>query len=185
MLTDLQERKLTHFFGLLDLDKDGSLQIEDFSEIAERLQQEFGYAEGSKEHKFVVDAAVRFFHKLLAEMSKGNQVILMSEWLEFFDAQFISNDNDDLLEEYSEFMIGFLFDLFDENHDGYIDVEEYADMFMIYGIDIRYSAKAFIDLDLNKDGRLSRNELIHAFENFITSDIADVKGNWIFGNWDT
>jgi len=75
-------------------------------------------------------------------------------------------------------------DLFDDNHDGYISTDEYVDMFVVYGIDIKYSAKSFIKLDINRDDRLSRNELLHAFETFLLSNEPNQPGNWIFGNWE-
>lgn len=184
MLSDFQRKKLTHFFQLLDLDKNDILQLEDFSDIAERLCIEFSYDQGSKEQKFLVDRCVNFFHKLLGDIKhEGYQVISLEEWLKYMAVEFIENRNTDALDEFSEFMIGFLFDMFDENNDGYISAEEYADLFVVYGIDIKYSAKAFINIDINKDDRLARNELLFAFETFLTSDDATMKGNWLFGDW--
>ncbi len=185
MLSNFQTRKLTHFFKLLDQNDDGCLQLEDFSDIAERLRMEFAYAYNSKEDKFNVDRCVNFFHKLLTNISHHDkQKISLEEWLSFLDKSLVSNPDMEALEEFTEFMVGFFFDLFDENKDGYISAEEYADLFLIYHIDIKYSAKSFINLDINKDGRLSRNELIFAFETFIVSDDPKQKGNWIFGDWD-
>lgn len=185
MLSEFQTRKLTYFFGLLDLNKNGFLQLSDFTEISERIRQKLDYNDASSEHKFLVDTSVRFFHRLLADIPHAdNQVIKLQEWLEFFDAEIISSREEDVLDEYVEMIIGFLFDLFDDNHDGYISVEEYADIFLIYGIDIKYSAKAFIKLDLNQDDKLSRYELLHAVETFLTSDEREEKGNWVFGNWE-
>ncbi len=85
------------------------------------------------------------FHALLLEIPhKDNQKISQDEWVTFVSEQVIAQGNEDVLEEFQEFIIGFLFDLFDDNHDGYISTDEYVDMFVVYGIDIKYSAKSFI-----------------------------------------
>ncbi len=187
MLTEFQKKKLTHFFRLLDQDGNGCLQLEDFSDIAERLRMEFGFSYESKENKFLVDRCVNFFHKFLTNIKHSEgQTISLQEWLEYADKRLVApgEENEVNLDEFVEFMVGFFFDLFDENHDGYISTDEYADLFLIYKIDIKYSAKSFINLDINKDGRLSRTELLYAFETFVTSDDPKLKGNWIFGQWD-
>lgn len=184
MLSDFQKQKLTYFFRLLDLNKNGYLRLDDFSEISEKAREKLGYDTGSKEHKFLADRSVRFFHRLLGDIPHAdNQAIQLEEWLMFF-GQLISSEDEEQLDEYTELIIGFLFDLFDDNHDGFISVEEYADIFFMYGIDIKYSAKAFINLDVNQDDRLSRYELMHAVETFLTSDNQADRGNWIFGNWE-
>ena len=185
MLSPFQEQKLNYFFGLLDLNKNGYLQLSDFTEISEKIRLKMGYEDRSQEHKFLVDKSVKFFHRLLTDIPHSdNQVIKQQEWLDFFDREIVSSGEEEVLDEYVEMIIGFLFDLFDDNHDGYISVEEYADIFLIYGIDIKYSARAFINLDLNQDDKLSRSELLHAVETFLTSDNQSEKGNWIFGNWE-
>lgn len=184
MLTEFQRHKLTHFFRLLDLDKNDILELDDFSDIAVDLSQELGYAFEGPEHKFLVDRCVGFYYMLLDEIPhKGNQVIILEEWLSFFDANVVNNTDQDFFDTFTEFMIGFFFDVFDENNDGYISDGEYADLFLVYNIDIKYSGKSFVNLDANKDGRLSRNELIFAFETYVSSDDPNEKGNWIFGDW--
>ena len=185
MLSDVQKKKIVHFFELLDSHKNGFLQAEDFSEIAERIRMGLGYEAGGEKHVFLAKKSAKFFHTLLNAISHENkQVISQQEWIDFIDKKIINNDDEEYKEEFEEFIIGFLFDLFDDNHDGYISTDEYVDMFVVYGIDIKYSAKAFLKLDLNKDDKLSRNELLHSFEMFLVSDDANQQGNWIFGNWE-
>ena len=122
MISDIQRHKLTHFFRLLDLDKNDILELEDFSEIAETLSQELGHAYEGPEHKFLVDRCVGFYYTLLSEIPHaGHQVIVLEEWLKFFDENVINNRDQDFFDNFTEFMIGFFFDVFDENKDGYIN----------------------------------------------------------------
>lgn len=184
MLSDFQQQKLLYLFRLLDLNNHGYLELGSFSDICERIREKLEFETGSKEHKFLADRSVKFFHRLLGDIPHDdNQTIKPGEWLLFFD-RLISTHDEEEIDEYTELIMGFLFDLFDDNNDGYISAEEYADLFLIYGIDTKYSVKAFINLDLNEDGRLSRYELLHALETFLTSQDPTQKGNWIFGNWE-
>lgn len=184
MISDFQKRKLTHFFYLLDVNKNDYLQLEDFSIISDNLIFNLDYEEGSKEHKFIADKSVAMFYRFSADISGTGKNITLKEWLDFFDQKIIAQRDKELLEEYVELIIGFLFDLFDANHDGYISIEEYTDIFMAYGIDIKYAAKAFVNLDINQDDRLSKSEILYAVETFLISNDPNERGNWIFGNWD-
>jgi Ca2+-binding EF-hand superfamily protein len=184
MLTNFQSKKLTYFFGLYDLNKNDYLQLEDFTDIAEKLCEKLEYQPDSKHYKKLVEKTVGLFYKLMKDIPHGdNQFILLDDWLRFFDTQVIGPKNEEMLEEYAELIIGYLFDLFDDNNDGYISLEEYKGVFEIYGIDQHYLEKSFLNLDLNNDRKLSRYELIRSVETFLTSDDALMKGNWIFGNW--
>jgi Ca2+-binding EF-hand superfamily protein len=184
MLSEFQKTKLTYFFGLYDLNKNGYLHLEDFTGIAEKLCEKMEYKSGSRHHEFLVRKTVALFYRLLNDIPHPEQqVIHLEEWLDFFEKAILKAGKEENLEEYIEIIIGYLFDLFDENNDGYISVEEYKKVFEIYGIDIEYVDKAFDNLDLNKDYRLSRYELFHAVETFLISDDPLEKGNWIFGNW--
>lgn len=186
MLTEFQEKKLKYFFDILDGNRNGFLQIDDFQEMAESLAVNLGHDFESEDYLYIVEKCVGFFHRLLRDISNSkNQTITPEGWISFFDEKIIAPFDEELLDDYVDLIIGFLFDLFDKNNDGYISIEEYSDLFMTYGIDIKYSAKSFVNLDVNGDQRLSKNELNHAAETFLTSDDPLQKGNWIFGNWDT
>lgn len=185
MVTAFQRKKLEHFFNLLDSHKNGFLQVEDFSEIAERIRLGLGYDPGTPKHKFLAEKSTKFFHTLLAEAPhQGSHEINLEEWINYLDTKIINGNDVEKLEEFGEFIIGFIFDMFDDNHDGYISTDEYVDMFVVYNIDIKYSAKSFLKLDINKDDRLSRKELIYAVEVFLTSDDPSQPGNWVFGKWE-
>lgn len=186
MLSEFQKKKLTYFFGLYDLNKNGYLQLEDFTDIAEKLCEKLEYQPDSKHYKRLVDKTVGLFYKLLKDIPHGDeQIIYQQDWVLFFEKKIIDTENEEMLEEYAELIIGYLFDLFDDNNDGFISLSEYKGVFEIYGIDQSYLEKSFLNLDLNNDQKLSRYELIRSVETFLTSDDPLMKGNWIFGNWFT
>ena len=86
MLSDVQKKKIVHFFELLDSHKNGFLQAEDFSEIAERIRMGLGYEAGGEKHVFLAKKSAKFFHTLLNAISHENkQVISQQEWIDFID----------------------------------------------------------------------------------------------------
>ncbi|MFT4737416.1 MAG: Ca2+-binding EF-hand superfamily protein [Paraglaciecola sp.] len=184
MLSDFQRNKLAYFFSLYDLNNNDFLQLDDFTDIADRLCEKLQYQSASKHHEFLVRKTVALFHRLLTDIPhKDEQRIYLDQWLKFFEEKVLKSGKEDFLDDYVELIIGYIFDLFDENNDGYISLDEYKQVFDIYGIDVTYVDKAFDNLDLNRDMRLSRYELIRSVETFLLSDDPLDKGNWIFGNW--
>ena len=87
----------------------------------------------------------------------------------------------EIVEKYRQLIYSFLFDVFDDNNDGYISKEEYAEVYQIYGIDDAEIEEAFASIDVFVDDRLSKYELINAIEVFLTSNDPKDRGNLIFG----
>lgn len=184
MLTSFQSVKMTYLFKMLDINGNGALQLDDFAELSEKVREKLGYEEGEKEHIAIVQKSVRFFHKLLRDIpNPGDQTISLDEWLKFFGEEVASFEDEDTVDEWVDLLLAFVFGMFDENHDGYISLKEYSDLFEIFGRDHTFSKVAFNKIDANKDGKLSRYELIPAVETFLTSDNELEFGNWVFGNW--
>lgn len=184
MLTPFQSAKLSYLFRLLDYNDNGLLQLNDFAELSEKVREKLNYEEGEKEHQAIVQKSVKFFHKLLRDIpNPGYQMISPQEWLKFFEEEVTSFEDEDAVDEWVDLLLAFIFGMFDENHDGYISLEEYQDLFSIFGKDEGFSKEAFDKIDVNADGRLSRYELIPAVETFLTSDDPNEAGNWVFGNW--
>ena len=184
MPSEFQSKKLKYFFHILDLNRNGAIQLDDFSEMAEHVRQIMGYEEGSKEHKRITDKATRFYHSLVRDISPSNrQEIVMEEWIAFFENVVIRDE--DALDEYKEMIFTFMFDFFDQNRDGFISRKEYEDFYQIFGIDDQYLDKAFQKLDNSNSYKLSRYDLMSAVEEFFASTDDSVSGNWVFGNWNS
>jgi len=183
MATAFQKEKLTYFFDIMDLNGNGSIQMDDFSEMAEEVREMMNFEEGSKEHKRVTDKATRFFHALVKDIDpKDKQEITKEEWLAFFDLEVMPEE---MLVEYKEIVFNFMFDFFDQNRDGYISRKEYEDFYKIFGIDTKFLDEAFPKLDSSNSYKLHRYDVMDAVEDFFISDNKDQAGNWIFGNWES
>ncbi len=177
-MTDVQKQKVLHFFNVLDHNGNGILQEDDFSEIGDSLANQMGHAGNSRERLALKIKAHSLFLQILEDLEKIEAELTPPEWLKFYK-DFILTEYNDYISESSDY----LFSLFDQNDDGYIDEHEYMDMFRAYGLYMTHAKKAFDLLDLNDDGRISRQEMVKAFRDFFFSSDPDAPGNWIFGDW--
>jgi Ca2+-binding EF-hand superfamily protein len=185
MLSELRRKKFTYFFDLLDFDRNGQLEFNDFSDLAEKVRSSLEYDEGSREHKNIADKSVHLFHQLLSDISPvKSQSISKSEWTSFFEEHLGGVIDEDVLSTYQELMYQHIFDFFDHNHDGFITQDEYQLFFEIFGASKDHLDKCFNKLDSNGDNKVSRYEMLTAIEDFLTSDDHASPGNWTFGNWE-
>jgi len=177
-MTEVQQHKLLHFFHVLDHDGNGILEEEDFTLLADSICDRIGHAKQSRERLALKVRAYGLFLSILGDLDKQQATISSEEWLMFFDTYVLARSND-----YIYRASGYLFSLFDQDGDGYIDQNEYLDMFKAYGLYTANVMIAFDKLDLNGDKRISNQELIKAFSEFFLSSDPEAPGNWIFGDW--
>lgn len=184
MLTEIQEKKLTHYFKVLDFDNNELIEKDDFISIGENLCILWGFKPGSEQHVEYISKCenlwVSFRQFINQEIEESAN---LDEWLEFADKGIV-NGSDELYEKHVNQFVKDTFDVFDANGDGFISLDEYIDLFMAYRIEIRYSAKSFTKIDLNKDDLISKDELISAVSEFYRSNDTEAPGNWLFGFWD-
>lgn len=185
MLTQLQSQKLRHFYNILDYNKNGVLQVEDFDRVGINLCLSLDIKEETDEYTKVIQKSRRLFYQVLKDLNKtASAEITIDEWIKLFD-QIIGQQDMEKLKYYIKLTTIYIFDLFDMDKNGIISLDEYVDMFTLYHIDVKYSAKSFLNLDTNHDDCISKVELFNAVTDFFISDDPDAAGNWIFGNWNT
>ncbi len=184
MLKPVQEKKLTHFFNILDNNKNGRLQQDDFEGIGENININLAIPQGTDDYNYVMEKSQELYRYLIDGLGKQpGDAIELNDWLTYFDQEIISAKNVELLKKLIQITVKHVFDLYDQNKDGMIELDEYLDMFTIYRIDVKYSAKSFTLLDKNQDEVISKKELVEAVKDFFVSSKEDTPGNWIFGNW--
>jgi len=181
MLTELQTAKLTHIFNIIDFDRNGTIEKEDFEAIGENLAiiRDFDY--GSADFDRVMGLSMSIWNNLQPHIS-GSEGSL-SDWLTFMDNLF--NEGDGLAYmNYLKKFVDTLFNLFDVNKDGVFSQNEYIDLFIGLRIEVRFAPKAFKRIDINGDGIISKDELIKSSNVFMMSNDPEAPGNWLFGDWD-
>ena len=183
MLSEVRRKKLHYFFTLLDLNRNGLLQFDDFSDLAERVRLSLSCEVGDPQHKKIAEKATHLFHHLLSDIDPEKpQSIHVDEWLAFFGEN-LNDENDEVLSVYQQLIYSNIFDFFDQNRDGFITQDEFETLFEIFGIEKNSLTESFNLLDVNGDKKVSRYELLAAIEDFLISDDEDSPGNWIFGDW--
>ena len=85
MSTEFQQKKLGYFFRILDLNNNGSLQMDDFTEMVEKVRLRMGYEPEDKGHKRITDKAIKLFNSFVGDIKpfSFNQ-ITEAEWVNFF-----------------------------------------------------------------------------------------------------
>lgn len=184
MLTELQEKKLTHYFNVLDFDKSGTLEKQDFVSIGENLCVLWGFKEGSVEFDASIKRTTLIWEDFRCFIDRnGKMHSSLDEWLAFADVMIVNGD-ETLYESLVHKVALEIIDLFDTDGDGFLSLSEYLNLFMAYRIEIRHSARAFDKLDKNQDDLISKGELLMALREFFRSDDREASGNWLFGFWE-
>ena len=177
-MTDIQQTKILHLFNVLDHDGNGILEQEDFELVSDAICDIRELASNSTERLNMGIKAHGIFVQVLKDLQKDTAIIRKEEWIKFFERQILSRS-----EDYIANVSSYLFSIFDQDSDGFIDEKEYLDMFKAYGLYTAQAKKAFDLLDLNGDGKLSKQEVVKAFEEFFFAKDEKAPGNWIFGDW--
>ena len=183
MLTELQKEKIAHYFSVvLDQDRNGVLEEQDFLEIGESLCILWRYKPGTADYEEVMEQSRNSWRMFEREFSRMGGVADLANFLKFYEVM-LSQVDDEMYDQFVTNVVSNVFDSFDQNGDGVISINEYVDMFMCYHIKIKYSAKAFRKLDLNGDEEISKEELMAAVSEFFKSNDPNAPGNWLFGFW--
>ncbi len=183
MLTPLQTQKLTHYFNVLDFNKNGVITLGDFKAIGENLSILWGFREGTEAYQTCVSRCEKSWYEFKKFSGRNSEVAHLEEWLAFADA-YLASGPEEIYDMYVRKIVDEIFNYFDTNHDNYISLDEYIDLFMAYRIEIRFSARSFTKLDLNHDDLLSRDEIQSAVYEFFRGDDPQAPGNWLFGFWE-
>lgn len=180
MLTELQIDKLERFFYVLDYDRNGIIEKEDFIGIAENLCILWRIKEGEEKYDLIKSRFEEGWNHFNLFVNNNSGKANWDHWLQFAE-QVIVNGDEAIFSEYVDEFVGEIFDNFDTDNDGYINLDEYIDLLVGYRIEVRFAAKSFRKLDRNHDDLISRGELISAVKEFFRSDNPDDPGNWLFG----
>ncbi|MEO1256609.1 MAG: hypothetical protein AAFY41_17205 [Bacteroidota bacterium] len=183
MLSAFQKEKISHYFRVvLDQDRNGVLEVNDFREIGESLCLLWMFKPDTEEYNKVINRSIQSWKMFQKYFETQGGEANEEHFIEFFE-DILKPGNESLYKSWVIRMISSIFDSFDVNNDGVISVNEYSDMFMCYHIPIRHSAKAFVKLDRDGDDFITKKELMKAVDEFFRSSNEKAPGNWLFGFW--
>jgi Ca2+-binding EF-hand superfamily protein len=184
MISELRRKKIVHYFRLWDLKHTGCMEYEDYLLLTRRIAQLQRIDPGSE----LYNQMVAYTNANWIEMSRvadqdGDGRISLQEWMDysFITISLIEQGDYDRMNETNLFIRTF-FDLIDEDHDGAISAKDWRRFTIVWGID-EDAAEHFARLDTDNDGRMSYDDLVELWMQFLLSDDYESPGNFLFGNF--
>lgn len=181
-LSLFQRRKLHHFFGLLDADSSGTIEVADFFAFREHLANVLGLEEDDPAYRTAGTLLTRLFQVHIGAAGQGT--LTSQEFLEHWSANMASLQEGPekmaMVDAEIALLSESLFDLIDVNDDGEVGMLEFMLLLKAMGVNDG-QIPIFRRLDLDGDGTVSRNELAaHAREFFLGDDPTSVSSE-LFG----
>ncbi|MEP0984627.1 EF-hand domain-containing protein [Ekhidna sp.] len=183
VFSETQKRKVHHLFNVLDIDRNGQLQPNDFVNVGKKIVAQLKLSEDSRSARLILLKSHRLFVQLLTDLDNPELSLTLWDWVAFFRDQ-IESKQEGILDHYIQRTSRHIFDLFDMNKDKLISRDEYANMLTIYNIPQDAAIQGFEELDENQDNFISADEMVVGLGNFFRSSDENAKGNLIFGRWD-
>ena len=185
MLTRFQQEKLTHYFVLFDFNNDGFVDFYDLLAISDKIA-EFRVGEQIESDPLYWElydyTNMRWRRIVDATPHPVEHGISVEDWLAFW------NDVMPMLYEriVNQGIKGMdpifqaLCDQADPEQTGYIDIHNWSYFTSAHGI-LGSPVEMFLRLDVDGDGRISRDELQDMYHTFLFSDDPEEAGNYLFG----
>jgi len=181
MLTDFQKHKLSWYFHILDIDKNGFIEKQDWDSLAENLCALRGIPFGTDAHAEVMKVVGTVWENTKAFCGVGDDGrITLEEWLDFEEAKAVNCD-DDWYDGYVNKIVRGVFDAFDDNGDGKWSLKEWTQLYAAWRVEPRMAPHAFSKIDRDGNGYISIDEFILCVKEFHQSNDPKAPGNWLFG----
>ncbi|MEB3210054.1 MAG: EF-hand domain-containing protein [Leptolyngbyaceae bacterium] len=183
MVSDIQKRKLLKLFAMYDGANSGTLNINDFESLAQRLAEVRGWKHGSQEYLSIENKYLFRWNRMKSEI-KGklhhkvvDNKVTVDEWIEFHEV--VSQDK--TYREQIKALSEAVFNAVDVDESGFLDKEEWKTVFRVYNIPVVYVDESFAVIDRDGNGKLSKDELTSMLEDFYFNDSPDAPANHMFG----
>jgi len=177
MVSDLRKNKLNYVFDtFFDINKDGSIERNDFEMAIENIAKLRGYKAGGPRYTDTNNSFLSIWEKLRqhADTNKDDKVS-REEWIALWATA--DGPNEEWKNLYKEFM----FRLQDANADGSVDGDEFVTVCNTFGVPKDEATKAYAKI--SNDGKTEVDIALYTklWKEFFSSDDASALGNNIFG----
>jgi Ca2+-binding EF-hand superfamily protein len=179
MATELQVLKIDRSFTYIDVDGNGTITRDDLQGLGARLLAGFGASPAGAAGRRVADSFDRLWDTLAdaADLDRDGR-ITSGEYRSSVVSSFIEGDR---FEPVFRPAIEAVLAVADTDGDGLLRPQEFLLVHEAFGRSEQDSDYAFAALDLDGDGALGCEELLHAVRDYYTSADANAIGNLLFG----
>ncbi len=175
--TILTRRKLQHLFAIYDFDGNGFLDRNDYEQVVSSLATIRRLKPETPGYQSLSQAYLGVWEELRSEADANNDGrVTLNKMLDFWRRM---GEDPKLFYRHVVALGDLLFILLDANGDGYIVEQEYLDYARCLGFEA--GQEAFTKLDVNRTGRLTRDDLRQRLQEFYLSESESAAGNWFFG----
>jgi Ca2+-binding EF-hand superfamily protein len=180
-MSQFLDRKLRHFFTLMDRDRSGTLALNDYLTTADNVGRAFGMAEGSAEHRELRRAFTRFWEDVIEPMdTDGDGHVGFGEYLAAYHAGVRDDARGyDRMKPISDAVLA----IADPGGTGKVTADDFALALSGYGVPEPECRAAFTALDADGSGYLTSDELQKAIEEYFLGTDPDLPGNALFGRF--
>jgi Ca2+-binding EF-hand superfamily protein len=176
MLSEYHQAKLRTHHRVLDWDGSGSVEKDDFENIALNFAKLRGEQEGSAVHEDLLEK-FRFIWTTFWEPADANQdgTVTADEFVAALTAAVEAGVRSD------DTLLPMLYDMIESDGSGAISADEHQRFFEAFKIDVALSPDVFDRMDTDGDGSVSRAEFLEAGAKFFFFDEQDAPGNHFWG----
>jgi len=180
MLSDLHERKATHYFDLIDEDGNGIIEASDFALRAQRLATVQNVTDDGVRETLRHQVVAWWEHICTIADFDGDAPVTLPEWKAYWRSiqRGVTQGETRTLRTLQRAARGTL-DAIDCTGSGWVTEDEYADWLEAWGAE--GSAQAFRSLDRGGKGFLTEEDLVVAVQEFYLSDDPAAPGNALYG----
>ncbi|MER7858759.1 EF-hand domain-containing protein [Amycolatopsis japonica] len=166
MTTAIKNDRLQKRFQKWDVNGNGRIEKSDFEAEAERIINAFGEDQTSPQARAVKDSFVTMFEFLADKAGVGpNGSLNERQFTEVIEAQ-IFQEGDAGFARVVRPTISAIVGLCDTDGDGEVDLREFAKWLEAIGVEASAVAPAFRAIDVNGNGKLTVDELVHAVRDY-------------------
>jgi Ca2+-binding EF-hand superfamily protein len=181
MANELNQRKLTKRFELMDADGNGYLQRNDYEALGRRLVLGFAESPESAKGRAVIDSYVAFWDEFISRIdTDGDGRVGRDEFINWVEHNVVDGDAFD--SAYRPHLTAVV-DLCDINDDGTVDRGEFTRLLELYGVSPDDASQSFDRIDTDDDGSLTVDEMIEAGRDFYLSSETGTSGDALFGRY--
>jgi Ca2+-binding EF-hand superfamily protein len=181
MLSEFRKEKVIRLFEFYDINENGYIEDGDIVEICEAFAAEFEWEIHDEPYISFKRQFQNIWLKLvLAADTNYDGKITLPEFLASYS---VAIANDDTFQQYIMPFWSMIYELLDPYDTNFIARDNYMKFYRAFRNSSKAAQKAFVAMDLNGDGYLSKPELYQNFYNFYMSDDENDISKLFFGMW--